>query len=185
VKHVPQHLFAINDYSPTLPKVELEIFTVVAKLMYASLFECPNILLAVSLLCTQVSKATKQDQQMLKQLFEYLCGTLDATLTLGTDEINSIRIWVDASYAVHKDMKSQTGGIMLMGTGGLPCKSTKQKLNTKSSTKVELVGATEYIPNTIWSKLYLKAQGRPIATNTFSQNHISAIKLHKNGKESA
>jgi hypothetical protein len=55
-----------------------------------------------------------------------------------------MRTLVDASYAVHPDMKSHTGGLMSMGTGGLICKSSKQKLNTKSSTEAELVGASDY-----------------------------------------
>jgi hypothetical protein len=52
-----------------------------------------------------------------------------------------------------------------MGNGGIVCKSTKQKLNTKSSTEAELVGTTDYIPNTIWSKHFLEAQGHKITTN--------------------
>jgi hypothetical protein len=75
---------------------------------------------------------------------EYLNGTLDLYLTLGADDLNTIQTWVDASYAVHPDMKSHTGGVISMGIVGLMCKSTKQKLNTKSSTEAELVGATDY-----------------------------------------
>jgi hypothetical protein len=76
-------------------------------------------------------------------------------LTIGADDLSSIRTWVDASYAVHPDMKSHTGGVMSMGTGGLVCKSSKQKLNTKS-TEAELVGATDYLPNTIQWKFFWK-----------------------------
>jgi hypothetical protein len=106
-------------------------------------------------------------------------------LTLGADDLNSIRTWVDASYAVHPDMKSHTGGVISMGTGGFMCKSTKQKLNTKSSTEAELVGATDYLPSTIWSKMFLEAQGHGITTNFFEQDNISAIRLEKNGRSSA
>jgi hypothetical protein len=85
----------------------------------------------------------------------------------------------------HPDMKSHTGGAMSMGTGGLLCKSTKQKLNSKSSTEAELVGASDYLSNTIWSKLFLEAQGYGITTNIFEQDNISAIHLEKNGRSSA
>jgi hypothetical protein len=47
-------------------------------------------------------------------------------------------------------MKSHTGGVMSFGVGGLICKSSKQKLNTKSSTEAEVVGASDYLPNTLW-----------------------------------
>jgi Reverse transcriptase (RNA-dependent DNA polymerase)/Zinc knuckle len=154
-----KHLFDIDETSPLLPKSEAELFhSVVAKLLYVSIRARPDILLAVSFLCTRVSKSTRQDQQKLLRLLQYISGTLDITLTIGADDLSSIRTWVDASYAVHPDMKSHTGGLMSMGTGGLVCKSSKQKLNTKSSTEAELVGATDYLPNTIWSKLFLEAQ---------------------------
>jgi len=48
------------------------------------------------------------------------------------------------------------------------CKSTKQKLNTKSSTKAKLVGTTDYLPNTIWACMFLDAQGYQIIKNVFS-----------------
>lgn len=61
--------------------------------------------------------------------------------------MGKLRTWVDALYVVHTDMKSHTGGIMSLGIGGLVPKSGKQKLNTKSSTEAELVGASDYLPN--------------------------------------
>jgi hypothetical protein len=72
-----------------------------------------------------------------------------------------------------------------MGTGGIVCKSTKQKLNIKSSTEAELVGATDYIPNTIWSKNFLEAQGHKITTNILEQDNVRAIRFEKNGCASA
>ena len=71
------------------------------------------------------------------------------TLIIGADQLDHIRTWVDASYATHADMKSHTGGMISFGTGSLFCKSTKQKLNTKSSTEAELVGASDYLVNTM------------------------------------
>jgi hypothetical protein len=91
---------------------------------------------------------------------------------------------VDASYAVHPDMKSHTGGVTSFGTGGILCKSSKQKLNTKSSTESELVGASDYLPNTLWMKMFMEAQGYPISQCFFEQDNESAIKLEKNGRSS-
>lgn len=57
------------------------------------------------------------------------------------------------------------------------CKSSKQKLNTKSSTEAELVGASVYLPNTIvWMKTFLEAQGYTITDNLFEQDNESAIR---------
>jgi hypothetical protein len=82
-------------------------------------------------------------------------------------------------------MRSHTGGAMSFGRGGILCKSTKQKLNTKSSTEAEFVGASDYLPNTIWIKNFLEAQGYKIEENIFEQDNESAIKLEKNGRMSA
>ena len=74
---------------------------------------------------------------------------------------------------------------MSFGTGALVCKSSKQKLNTKSSTEAELVGASDYLPHTIWVKMFLGAQGYDVHTNIFEQDNESAIRLEKNGRTSA
>jgi hypothetical protein len=39
-------------------------------------------------------------------------------------------------------MRGHTGGAMSFGTGIIHGKASKQKLNTKSSTETEVVGAT-------------------------------------------
>ena len=64
--------------------------------------------------------------------------------------------YVDASYAVHRDMRGHTGGAMSMGIGIIQGKASKQKLNTKSSTETEVVGASDYIPWTVWAKRWLQ-----------------------------
>jgi hypothetical protein len=179
-------LFEIREDSALLPKKEVETFhNVVAKLLYVSMRGRLDIMLAISFLCTRDSKPTSQDQDKLLRLLQNLKGTLTMQLTLGADNLNTLNTWVDASYTVHSDMKSHTGGVISMGLGAVLCKSTKQKLNTKSSTEAELVGATDYLPNTIWSKKFLQSQGYAITTNIFHQDNVSAIRLEKNGRASA
>jgi len=62
-------------------------------------------------------------------------------------------------------MKSHTSGIMSLEIGGIAQKSTKHKLNTKSSTEAELVGASDYLPNVLWVKMFMEAQGYKIEEN--------------------
>jgi len=64
-----------------------------------------------------------------------------------------LETWIDASHAVHEDMKGVTGGCMSMGWGVLHAKSSKQKINTKSTCESELVGVSEYIPFKIQTRL--------------------------------
>jgi hypothetical protein len=120
----------------------------------------------------------------LKRVLEYLHGTLDEFLTLGADDITMMRTWVDASYAIHKDMKSHTGGVVSFGRGAIMSKSSKQKLNTKSSTEAELVEASDYLPYPIWGKKFLEAQGYTLKENIFYQDNQSTIRFAKNGRKS-
>ena len=82
-------------------------------------------------------------------------------------------------------MKSHTGGVITFGRGGIACKSAKQKLVTKSSSEAELVGASEYLPSTIWVQYFLQAQGFPHHTSYFEQDNQSAIRLKWNRHASA
>ena len=165
-------LFDVDDTAKPLRKPEAEVFhSVVAKLLYVSLRARMDILLPVIFLCTRVSKSTTEDQAKLKRVLEYINGTMDLTHTLGADDLGEFRTWVDASYAVHPDMRSHTGGVTSFGTGGLLCKSSKQKINTKSSTESELVGASDYLPNTLWVKMFMESQGYPTSQCFFEQDN--------------
>ena len=158
-----KNLYDVSEGARVLEGHEHEVFhSVVAKLLYITIRGRMDILLPIIFLCSRVAKATTEDQAKLKRVLEYLNGTLDLSYTLGADDLGRFRTWVDASFAVHPDMKSHTGGVISFGTGGLVCKSTKQKLNTTSSTEAELVGASDYLPNPIWVKRFMEAQGHEI-----------------------
>ena len=74
---------------------------------------------------------------------------------------------------------------MSCGLGGIVSKSMKQKLNTKSLTEAEVVGASDYLPHTLWVTMFMEAQGYAIQENYLKQDNESAIKLEKNGRSSA
>jgi hypothetical protein len=114
-------------------------------------------------------------------MLQYLNRTIDMVLTLSTTGTTVIKWWVDAAYAVHKNMRSHTGGCMMMGRGMVKSKSTKQKLNTKSSTEAELVRASDLSPFIIWSKYFLQEQGWDIRQNILYQDNQSAMRMEQNG----
>ena len=179
-------LFEVDPQAAPLSPSEADQFrSVVCKLLYVALRGRPDVLLAVVFLASRVAKATLQDQAKLKRLLEYLYGTYDLALILGADDIQTMYTFVDASFAVHGDMKSHTGGVITFGRGGIACKSAKQKLVTKSSTEAELVGASEYLPSTIWVQHFLEAQGFPLRQSYLEQDNQSAMRLEQNGRGSA
>jgi hypothetical protein len=180
-----KELFEINDASPKLSKLQADNFHhIVAKLLYVSKRARIDIQLAIAFLCTRVSCSTLEDKMKLQHLLRYLKSTIDMPRIVGANAFDLLQTWVDASYAVHPDMRSHTGGGMSLGVGIINSKSTKQKLNTKSSTESEVVGASDYLPYTIWTKKFLQAQGYNIKTNIFYQDNMSAMKLKKNGRTS-
>ena len=76
---------------------------------------------------------------------------------------------MDASYAVHHGMKSQTGCVMSMELGVTHCRSIKLNLNTKSSTEVDMVGSSDYLPYNIWYVMFMHHQGYLNKPNNFSR----------------
>ncbi len=111
-------------------------------------------------------------------------GSLDECLRLGADDIRKMKTWVDASHAVHQDMRSHTGGVVSFGRGAAMSKSSKHKLNAKSSTEAELAGANDCLSHPIWAKKFLEAQGHPLEENIFYQDNQSTIRFEKNGRKS-
>jgi hypothetical protein len=115
----------------------------------------------------------------------YLRGTIGLPLILGIDDTGILRWHVDASFAVHKDMKSHTGMTLTMGRGAATSNSAKQKLNTRSSTEAELVGVDDEISAVIWTRHFLLSQGFEVKDNLLYQDNQAVMKLEKNGKRSS
>ena len=133
---------------------------------------------------TRVGKSTEQDWEKLRRVLEFLVGTIDDVLTLGADGLAMLLSFVDVSFAVHGDMKSHTGKATTFGRGVFMTKSTKQKLNTSSTTESEIVGASDYLPETIWLLRFMECQGYKAKRCVLMQDNESAIKLTKHGKKS-
>jgi len=102
-------------------------------------------------LTTRVKSPDKDDLKKLGRVIRHLQAMPKLALTLEADNTHVIKWWVDASFAVHPDMKSHTGATMLLGKGSIYSTSTRQKLNTKSSTEAELVGVDDVMPMVLWT----------------------------------
>ena len=96
---------------------------------------------------------------------EYLKGDRDRPLVLGASNDGLLMWYIDTSFAVHPNMHGHTGGGLTMGRGFPISVSTKQKLNTRSSTESELVGGNDMIPNFFWTCYFLLSQGYGIIEN--------------------
>ena len=94
--------------------------------------------------------------------------------------MNTIKWWVDASYAAHDDMRGHTGGKMSMVKNGrrlIISISKNQNLNKKISTEEELIGADKAMLYMLWTRCFLEAQAYGIDVNVFYQYNTSAMLL--------
>ena len=73
----------------------------------------------------------------------------------------------------------------MIGQGFPIVSSTKQKLNTQSSTESELVGVDNMMPIVVWSWYFLMAQGYGVTQNLLLQDNQSFILLERNGRASS
>jgi hypothetical protein len=144
-----------------------------------------DIQTAVAFLCTRVKGPDEDNYKKLARVMKYLRGTINMSLTLEASNMNVVKWWVDASFAVHPDMKSHTGGAMSLGKGVVHGNSTRQKINTTSSTEAETVGIHEMLPQILWTRYFLEAQGYGVEESIIYQDNQSAILLAKNGRGSS
>ena len=118
-------------------------------------------------------------------MIKYLRGTKKLPLILSATGSGILKWYVDGSFGVHPNMRGHTGGGLTMGRGFPIVTSTKQKLNTRSSTESEIVGVDDCMPAICWSRYFLDAQGYGVNENILYQDNKSAILLEKNGKASS
>ena len=179
-------LFATCESDSRLENEKSELFhSLVMKLQYLAKRVRPDILLPVIFLSSRVTKSTERDWVKLIRVVKYLNGTKDVVMTLKPDEgLISIYAFVDASFAVHHDFKSHTGAVITFGQGCIYFKSTKQRLNTRSSTEAELVGVSDALTTIIWLRDFLLDQGYDVGPAVLYQDNMSTIAMLSNGSGS-
>ena len=126
------HLFKVNENPVSIDDDHATIFhRLVMQVQYMSQRARPDLRTAVSFLSRRVAKPDVDDYRKLTRLMRYIQATIYLKLTLSADGSRSIRWWIDASYAVHADMKGHTGVTMSMGRGSVYSSSSAQKLKCK------------------------------------------------------
>ena len=181
----PSDLFAESTGDLLSPEQAKIFHTFVAKGLFACKRARPDIHPTIAVLTTRASKPRESDWKKLQHMMRFINGTLHGKLILKADNLHALKWFVDVSFAVHPDFKSHTGGGLTLGTGFGITSSKKQKLNTRSSTEAELVGADDMVNAILWTKLFMEAQGYNIQDNILYQDNKSTILLLENGKRSS
>ena len=181
------HLFKINmEDLKLLSKEKKELFVhLVMQGLYLSQRGRPNIRTAISFLYSRLTCLDEDDYKKLTRLIRYLRHTLYMCLVLAKDSTDSMRWWIDTSYAVHPDMRGHTGATMSMGNGLVFSGSWKQKLVTRSSTESEVIGVYDVLPQILSMKKFLEDQGVSIEETVLYQDNMSSMLLERNGQHSS
>ena len=173
------NLFKQDDKSDKLGKERAELFhTLVAKGLFLSKRARPDILPAITYLCMRVKEPNESDWFKLSKVIGFLKSTMNDELTIEANDYGNITWYVDAAFGVHKDMKSHTGAVMMLGKGCIQSISTKQKVNSRSSTEAELISMDDVLSKVQWTKLFMQEQGCNI-----KQNIIYRDKFYEIGNE--
>ncbi len=177
----PENLFTVDEDCDKLPEeMAADFHTIIAKKLYVPKRARPDICLSIAFLTTRVRAPNKDDWEKLPHLMKYLRKDHTRPLVLGAENDGLLMWYVDTSFAVHPNMRGHTGGGSTMGRGFPITASTKQKLNTWSSTESKLVGVDDMMPIIIWTCYFLISQGYEIIKNLLLQDNRSSILLGKN-----
>ena len=179
-------LFTTRDTIPTLDTATQEFFHYVTmQLMYLSQRGRPDIRTAVAYLSSRVTKPNQDDLHKLSKVVKYLESTIDLPLRLQALNDGILDCWIDAAYGAHDDCKGHTGTTMSLGHGSIYSNSIKQKLVARSSTEAELIGTHDVLPQVLWTKNFLTAQGFTVQKTNVYQDNLSAMLLENNGRQSS
>jgi len=113
----------------------------------------PDLLLAISFLTTRVQNSTQQDLCKLMRVLKYLNATKDLVLHLRGDDFLCSCAYIDASFAVHDDYKSHSGVFVSIRMGPIFVKSSKQRLNSNSSTEAEMIAVSDGLNHVLWIRI--------------------------------
>jgi hypothetical protein len=182
----PVNLFTVNeDCAKLADNKTVEFHNIVAKTLHVTKRARPDTCTPIAFLTTRVRQPDKDDWKKMVHLMRYIKGTRHMPLILSANGSHILKWWVDASFAVHPNLRGHAGGGLSLGRGFPIVGSTKYKLNTRSSTEAELVGADDFMPAICWTRYFMEAQGHKIEDNVLCQDNKSSILLEKNGKASS
>ena len=156
-----------------------------AETLYTTKWARQDKFTAVYFLTTIVIEPNKYNWLNIVYLIKYIMGTRYLPLILSDNGIGVLKLWIDAYYAVHPNMRVHTGrGIFIGGVFPIVI-STKQKINTLSSTESEIVGVQDCIPGVCCTRYFMEDQVYQVMEKNVYQYNKSAIILENNGNSSS
>ncbi|XP_049835052.1 uncharacterized protein LOC126278821 [Schistocerca gregaria] len=145
--------------------------------MYPSIATRPDISFAVNKGARAMRKPTASDWNRVKHIFRYLKGTLNYSISYDREE--NLRIYSDAEFAGDKQTRRSTTGIVAKYHGwAISRTSQSQKVGATSTTKAEIISASEGAQESIWLRRLLSDLVEMLEQHrTLYIDNVSALKL--------
>jgi hypothetical protein len=146
-----------------------------------------DIQTAVIFLTTRAKAPDEDNWGKLKYVLKYLNGTRYLRLTIIVNNLSILKWLVDGLHNVHSVCKRHAGAMMTsFGEGAVTSYPRKIKLNMRSCTETELVGAEDmYMPEMLWSLYFKQSQGYYLEiVELYQDNKITQL-LMKNSRFSS
>ena len=180
-------LFNIKDDSVALSRKSREAFhSIVMAIFYVAKRVKPETLTVCSFLAGRVKAPTRDDLAKLRRLVSYLESTKEMAFMMAPRGIY-LEMYIDASHAVHRtDGRSHTGIVLTLGGAPFYCSSSRQELNTRSSTESEIVAMSSASSMIQWARQFMQEQGfKDILPAHCWEDNESALKLWEKGYSTA
>jgi hypothetical protein len=103
-------------------------------------------------LTTRVKEPDHDNWRKLIRLLSYLKNTENLHFNLNCRDIKSLIWYIEGSHATYDDMKGLSGAVLITGDCAVIFRSNKQKINTRSSTKSELIAVDDAPPSIQWAR---------------------------------
>ena len=118
-------------------------------IMYIARLSRPDLLLATAYLATKAQHRKEGDHKAALRIISYMEAKINHGIKISCQELK-FYLHCDASWASHHDGSSHTGWILKMGHSFLGSKSSKQRIDSPSSTNAEIIASVDGLKNLKW-----------------------------------
>ncbi|GBE89575.1 hypothetical protein SCP_1602380 [Sparassis crispa] len=152
-------------------------------LQYVSVATRPDITFAVGQLAQFGWNPGIAHWSALKRIYQYLKGTADIWLMLGSSEDNDIIGYSDADGMSTEGCRAISGYVFMLNGGAVSWSSKRQDLVTLSTTEAKYVALTHASKEAIWLRSFIKELfGDPEHPLPLRSDNQSAIALAKDDR---
>lgn len=126
------------------------------KMMFLSKWLGYDLQTVTAFLCTCVHAPDTDNTKNLQQLPKYLSQIVFLPLIITLDGTKNLYWSVNASFAVHCEMKGHNRVLLIMEKGSLISLSTNQKINARNLIKSKIIAWGDSIPYVLWMHLFVE-----------------------------